>query len=226
MVPASHGIAPEGLPIILMAVLATLVFALLKVPSLAVLCLLFCAFSVHFFRDPERVVPEEPGIAVSPADGRIEQITQRRDPFNGEERLCVSIFMNVFNVHVNRVPVSCEVAGIKYFPGKFFNASLDKASEENERCAWMLRGERGEIWYMVQIAGLIARRIVCRASQGDRLSRGERCGMIRFGSRVDLYLPAGYDTTVKVGDHVVAGQSVLAREKDTIRKPFQPPSNH
>ena len=127
--------------------------------------------------------------------------------------LCISIFMNIFNVHVNRVPVDCTVSNLTYFPGKFFNASFDKASEFNERCCWTLTDKDNEIWYMVQIAGLIARRIVIRAQVGDTLDKGVRCGLIRFGSRVDLYLPASYHAQVREGDIVFAGQSILAKKQ-------------
>ncbi|MBO4334771.1 MAG: phosphatidylserine decarboxylase family protein [Desulfovibrio sp.] len=212
MITPNAGIAPEGKPFIFLMAFAALIFALIKLPCLACIALLLCVFCVQFFRDPERVVPGEAHVAVSPADGRILHVTARKDPFDGQERCCISIFMNVFNVHVNRVPVDCRVADIKYFPGTFVNASLDKASENNERCAWKLEESSGESWSMVQIAGLIARRIVCRAGRGDQLARGERCGIIRFGSRVDLYLPANYTATVHVGEHVFAGQSVLAKK--------------
>ena len=133
--------------------------------------------------------------------------------FSGEARQCVSIFMNLFNVHVNRAPVACTVQGILYLPGKFLNASFDKASTDNERCAYSLRDANGDLWSMVQIAGLVARRIVCRVEEGDTLDRGERYGMIRFGSRVDLYLPEGYVAAARVGETVLAGQSVLARPR-------------
>ncbi|MCR5813625.1 MAG: phosphatidylserine decarboxylase family protein [Desulfovibrio sp.] len=212
MITPSAGIAPEGKPFILLTAFAALIFALIKLPCLAVIALLLCVFCVQFFRDPERVVPGEANLAVSPADGRILHVQPRRDPFDGEERCCISIFMNVFNVHVNRVPVDCRVVDMKYFPGTFVNASLDKASENNERCAWKLEENSGEIWSMVQIAGLVARRIVCRAGRGDLLARGQRCGMIRLGSRVDLYLPANYTATVTVGERVFAGQSILAKK--------------
>lgn len=212
MITPNAGIAPEGKPFIFITAFAALIFALVKLPCLALISLLLCIFTLQFFRDPERVVPAEENVAVSPADGRILHVSTRKDPFDGEERCCISIFMNVFNVHVNRVPVDCRVVDMKYFPGTFVNASLDKASENNERCAWKLEENSGEIWSMVQIAGLIARRIVCRAGRGDYLGRGERCGIIRFGSRVDLYLPANYRATVQVGEHVVAGLSILARK--------------
>jgi phosphatidylserine decarboxylase len=209
---ADIGIAPEGWPCIGLAALAAEVFALADFGVSAVLCLAACAFSLHFFRDPERVVPQGPGVAVSPADGRILHVAERADPVTGESRLCVAVFMNVFNVHVNRVPVAGTVEEIQYRPGKFFNASLDKASEDNERCAYSLRDADGNTWTMVQIAGLIARRIVCRVEQGDSLNRGERFGLIRFGSRVDLYLPRGYVVAVRPGECVFAGQSIIAHK--------------
>ncbi len=212
---ASSGITPEGLPSIGLTALASLVFALLGlcVPALAFLLLaLFCC---NFFRDPERVVPQEAGLAVSPADGKVIKVTGVPDPFTGESRLCICIFMNVFNVHVNRSPVEGRVEDIAYHPGKFFNASFDKASTDNERCAYSLRDTDGKLWSMVQIAGLVARRIVCRVDKGDVLARGERFGMIKFGSRVDLYLPDGYLPKVTAGEHVLAGQTVLAARADT-----------
>ena len=214
MVPACSGIAPEGRPAIGLTALGALVFALVGWEFLALVFFVLCAFSVHFFRDPERVAPRGEGVAASPADGRILHVQKRPDPLTGEEKDCISIFMNLFNVHVNRVPVDCEITDIRYWPGKFINASFDKASEDNERCAWQLRDADGGIWCMVQIAGLIARRIVCRAAVGDRLARGERYGMIRFGSRVDLYLPAGYSATVREGDKVYAGQTAIAAKND------------
>ncbi|MDR2744286.1 MAG: phosphatidylserine decarboxylase family protein [Desulfovibrio sp.] len=205
------GIAPEGWPCIGLTALAAEVCAFADFEIPAVIFLAACAFSLHFFRDPERVVPREPGLAVSPADGRILHIAERQDPMGGESRLCIGIFMNVFNVHVNRAPVAGVVEEIRYLPGKFFNASFDKASEDNERCAYKLRDADGLSWTMVQIAGLVARRIVCRVEAGDDLGRGERFGVIRFGSRVDLYLPRGYVAAVKPGEHVFAGQTVIAR---------------
>ena len=211
MVSTRLGIAPEGWPFIGLAALAALVCAIIGLRPVAFAFLLFTAFCLYFFRDPERVPPRGEGLAVSPADGRILPLSMRPDPFTGEKVCCISIFMNLFSVHVNRVPVACEIADIRYTPGKFFNASLDKASEHNERCAYQLKAEDGSLWGMVQIAGLVARRIVCRTAVGERLAAGQRCGMIRFGSRVDLYLPKGYLPAVKEGDLVLAGQSIIAR---------------
>ena len=213
MLKPGIGICLEGLPIIFIVTLATIVFALLGWKWVAVLGLIATLFVLNFFRDPERVIPREPGLVVAPADGKVVKIEKMMDPFSGQERTAICIFMNVFNVHVNRSPVAGQVVGIKYFPGKFFNASLDKASRDNERNAISIKDKDGRFWTVVQIAGLIARRIVCWTEQGDYLKRGERLGMIKFGSRVDLYLPQGYEPEVKVNDEVFAGQSIIARLK-------------
>ncbi len=211
MLEPNTQIRPEGLGFILLMVLVTLVFALLgwAVPALLGLVLSFLA--VNFFRDPERVIPEEPHVAVAPADGRVVRVETMPDPFTGEEKTAVCIFMNVFNVHVNRFPVSGQVRAIRYHPGKFFNASLDKASKDNERCVLDIVDEEQKEWTMVQIAGLLARRIICLAEKGDVLPRGQRFGLIKLGSRVDLYLPADYTSLVKVGEKTVAGQTIIAR---------------
>ena len=213
---ASTGITPEGGPSIGLCVLTTLVFAILGWPIPAMLFLLLTLFCCNFFRDPERVVPYAPGQAVSPADGKVIKIASMPDPFTGEPRQCICVFMNVFNVHVNRSPVAGKVADIAYHPGKFINAAFDKASMDNERCAYRLEDAEGCHWTMVQIAGLVARRIVCRVETGDSLARGERFGMIKFGSRVDLYLPQGYTPAVSVGRKVLAGQSVLAVKEQSL----------
>lgn len=207
---SSVGITPEGAPSIGLCALCSLVSALLGwgVPAVAFLVLTF--FCCNFFRDPERVVPRGEGIAVSPADGKIIKISALSDPFTGRPGLCICVFMNVFNVHVNRSPVEGKITDIAYHAGKFFNASLDKASRDNERCAYRIEGADGGVWSMVQIAGLVARRIVCRVAVGDELARGERFGMIKFGSRVDLYLPDNYEPRVSVGQNVLAGQTILA----------------
>jgi len=206
------GIALEGAPFILLLALSALVFAALRWGGPALVCLAATWFCGYFFRDPERVVPVDPDVAVSPADGKVIGVETCPDPFTGEGRVRVSIFMNLFSVHVNRFPLAGKVERIAYYPGRFFNASLDKASKENERCAFLIRDADGHAWTLVQIAGLIARRIVCRADPGDALARGERFGLIRFGSRVDLYLPEAYTAHVSIGDAVVAGESILARK--------------
>ncbi len=207
----SIGITPEGVPSIALAAFFTLVLAILDCATGAAVGLALTFFCVNFFRDPERYPQRGPGLAVSPADGKVVEIGMAADPFTGQRRKRVCIFMNVFNVHVNRMPVAGTVEELKYHPGKFLNASLDKASEDNERMSLSVRGAEGGQWTVVQIAGLIARRIVCRVEEGETLGRGERFGMIKFGSRVDLYLPDAYDVAVQVGETVLAGQTVVAR---------------
>ena len=211
MRPANAAITPEGYPVIFLTTLCALASALLGSAALTVVFVVLVWFSLNFFRDPERVVPQEAGAATSPADGKVVKIERRVDPMTGEERTCICIFMNVFNVHVNRTPVAGTVEQIAYWPGKFFNASLDKASAYNERCGYAVKSDEGPVFSFVQIAGLVARRIVCRAELGDHVARGERIGMIRFGSRVDLYLPAGYTPAVTLGREVLAGQTIVAR---------------
>jgi len=208
----SVGIASEGWPFIGLCAFSACIFALIGCWPLACIFLVFTWFSAHFFRDPERVTPSAPGLAVSPADGKVIGIGPHTDPLTGEKRIRIAIFMNVFSVHVNRSPVEGEVEAIRYYPGKFFNASFDKASSDNERCAYLLRDADGRTWTMIQIAGLVARRIVCRTDEGDRLARGQRYGLIRFGSRVDLFIPAEYSPACAVGDQVFAAQSIVARK--------------
>ncbi|MCH5277903.1 MAG: phosphatidylserine decarboxylase family protein [Desulfovibrionaceae bacterium] len=207
----SLGLAPEGGPIIGLLALTALVAACLDWWPLALPALVLLWLAVHFFRDPERVVPHGGDLAVSPADGKVIRIAERADPFTGEPRVCVSVFMNLFSVHINRSPAAGRVTDIRYTPGRFFNAAWDKASTDNERCAWQLTDAGGAAWTFVQIAGLVARRIVPWAEVGDELARGQRFGLIRFGSRVDLYLPEGYDSAVDIGQSVLAGQTVIAR---------------
>jgi len=208
----SISLTPEGWPSIILAGSATLVFSLLGWAVPAVLGLAVLALLLNFFRDPERFVPSEPGLAVAPADGRVIKVGTAADPVSGEERAVVCIFMNVFNVHVNRACVAGRVSAMRYWEGKFINASFDKASEHNERLALQITGAEGETWTMIQIAGLIARRIIPWAQMGDHLERGQRYGMIKFGSRVDVYLPEGYSPAVAVGQRTAAGQTVIARK--------------
>ncbi len=207
------GICPEGLSVILFTALCAEVFALLSWPIPAMVFLIFTLFAMNFFRDPQRISPEEEGIILSPADGKVVEIGEEIDPFTEEKRIRISIFMNIFNVHVNRSPVSGRVKEIRYIKGKFFNASLDKASSDNERNLILLEDREGRTFTVVQIAGLIARRIVCWVKKGDNLIIGERLGLIKFGSRVDLYLPSGYEIITRVGERVLAGIDILAREK-------------
>ncbi len=213
MYKPSIGLSLEGLPFIFFTTIATLTFAVLDCWFMATLLLVALFLVLNFFRDPERVIPQEPGVAVSPADGKVIKVETMRDPMTGEDRVTVCVFMNVFNVHVNRLPVAGRIARISYFGGKFLNASFDKASVDNERNALLVEDADGTTWTVVQIAGLIARRIICWSEEGDSLKRGQRFGLIKFGSRVDLYLPAGYEPTVRIGEKVFAGQSILARKK-------------
>ncbi len=167
-------------------------------------------FVVQFFRDPPRKIPGDQRTVVSPADGRIVAVEKAEDPYLKRPATKVSVFMNVFNVHSNRSPVDGEVKQSWYHPGAFVNAALDKASVENERSALWLKSDSGADVTCVQIAGLIARRILCYARAGDRLHRGDRFGFIRFGSRVDVYLPGEARVKVALGQKVHAASTVLA----------------
>lgn len=172
------------------------------------------AWCIYFFRDPDRVTPTRKGLIISPADGRVCLIDEAAPPPELEmgdtpmTRICV--FMNVFNVHVNRVPVDGTISKIAYHPGKFFNAELDKASKHNERQAYHLKTTEGADIAFVQIAGLVARRIVCNTTEGAMVAAGERFGLIRFGSRLDVYLPANINPQVTLGQLCIAGETVLA----------------
>jgi len=176
--------------------------------------IILTAWCAYFFRDPERVTPLRDGLVISPADGLVSSIETVTSPpeldLGGEERLRISVFMNVFDVHVNRSPVEGEIAVLNYVPGKFINAELDKASEDNERQAVTITMTSGEKLGVVQIAGLVARRIVKFVKVGDQLQAGQRFGLIRFGSRVDVYLPPGHNALVCVGQRAIAGETVLA----------------
>lgn len=188
--------------------------------GLFVLPLFLLSYGVFlFFRDPERYPPEDdPGALLSPADGRVCLV--RRIPLPPQIECdstraagpvwCVSVFMSVMNVHVNRAPAEARIAKRAYVPGKFVNASLDKASEDNERCLYLMETPRGQFFGVVQIAGLVARRIVSFAGEGTGLKRGERFGLIRFGSRLDVYLPPGVTPEVRVGQTMVAGETAIA----------------
>ncbi|GAA5786786.1 hypothetical protein YWS52_31100 [Chitiniphilus shinanonensis] len=167
-------------------------------------------FVLQFFRDPARVIPQDPKAVLSPADGRVVVVEQAMDPYRKVEALKISVFMNVFNVHSNRSPVDGVVQHIEYNAGSFLNAALAKASLENERNAVLARLADGTEVTFVQIAGLVARRILCYAKVGDNLSRGQRYGFIRFGSRVDVYLPLSARAKVAIGDKVSATETILA----------------
>jgi phosphatidylserine decarboxylase len=173
----------------------------------------------YFFRDPARVTPLREGLIVSPADGVISLLEPAVPPaelgLGPDAMMRISVFMNVFNCHVNRLPIDGQITKIAYRPGKFLNASMDKASEDNERNALVVRMADGRDMAVVQIAGLVARRIVCEVPEGARLQTGERFGMIRFGSRLDVYLPEGVEPLVCVGQTMVAGETVLADLRST-----------
>ena len=167
-------------------------------------------FVLQFFRDPPREVPQGERLVLCPADGRVLVVGNARDPYLERDALKISVFMNVFNVHSNRSPVDALVQTVTYSAGLFVNASFDKASSDNERNALHLKLDSGEDVTCVQIAGLVARRILCYVKAGERLARGQRYGFIRFGSRVDVYLPVGSRARVAIGDKVSASSTVLA----------------
>ena len=203
-------IAREGWPFLAGSVVAALAVAFLAGWGWSVPVWIWAAFVLQFFRDPGREIPGGEGTVVCPADGRIVAVERVEDPYLKRAATKVSVFMNVFNVHSNRSPVDGEVREAWYNPGAFVNAALDKASTENERNALWLRTAAGKDVTCVQIAGLIARRILCYAKPGDRLARGERYGFIRFGSRVDVYLPTDARVKVELGQKVYASSTVLA----------------
>ncbi len=210
--PRQMYIAKEGHPFIAIAVVISIVFAAFELLSVAILFVLIAAFVAFFFRNPEREIPQERGLIVSPADGRVLKVEHNvAAPETGKDTTKISIFMSVLNVHINRFPVSAGVKKICYYADKFFVASLDKASEKNERNLMVLEDDDGHEIVMVQIAGLIARRIICYFKEGDSLQRGGRFGLIRFGSRVDLYLPPETTVDVKRGDKVLAGSTIIGR---------------
>jgi len=202
-------LAKEGWPFIAIAFFVAVFASFFLGPILALLCWLVLAFVVQFFRDPPRAIPTEANAVLSPADGRIVKIEKVRDVYADRDALLISVFMNVFNVHSNRSSVDGKVVSVQYFPGAFVNADLDKASTENERNAVVI-DTAGMTVTLVQVAGLIARRILCYTKPGDVLARGERYGFIRFGSRVDVYLPVDAVARVAPGDSVSATSTVLA----------------
>ncbi len=203
-------VAKEGYPFIGFAAFCTFVLALSGLPVATALFFAATTFVICFFRDPERFVPTEPDAVVSPADGKIIHIGKvAENPFTEGETLKVSIFMNVFNVHVNRAPYAGRVEKVVYKPGAFYSADSSRGGLENEYCATVITTPQGNSLAFVQIAGLIARRIVCWLEPGDEVGRGRRFGLIRFGSRVDLYLPPGTTASVQEGDKVRAGETVL-----------------
>ena len=203
----------EGYKFLVIAGFITLVLLFIS-GFLGTIGLLLTVWVYYFFRDPERVIIEDDNYLVSPADGEVIKVEEVDGPkevgLDNKKFKKISIFMNVFDCHVNRTPCTGKVEEILYKPGKFFNASLDKASEDNERNYYKITSSHGEEIIVVQIAGLIARRIVCESSKDQQLQQGERIGMIRFGSRADVYFE-NYETLVKVGQKTIAGETLLAK---------------
>lgn len=208
----SFPVASAGYPMIFGAAFATVILALLDLTTLTVIGLVTTVAFGGFFRDPERIIPGKPGAVVSPADGKVIAAgSVDKSPFYTGQSIKISIFMSVFNVHVNRVPYAGQVKDTSYHPGKFFSANLQKASLQNEHNAVNIEVEDGKQLCVVQVAGLIARRIICQAQPGDQVLRGQRFGLICFGSRLDVYLPADFELGVAVGDKVKAGTSILGQ---------------
>ncbi|MDO8264390.1 MAG: phosphatidylserine decarboxylase [Gallionella sp.] len=203
-------IAREGWPFLIGSIAIALLLSALAGGVIELLSWVVVLFVLQFFRDPAREIPQDAGAVLSPADGRIVAVERINDPYVQREAIKVSVFMNVFNVHSNRSPVDGTVQQVWYFPGKFVNADLDKASTENERNAVWLKTANGTDITSVQVAGLIARRILCYVKAGDVLARGQRYGFIRFGSRVDVYLPLDANVKVSIGDKVSATTTILA----------------
>lgn len=186
-------------------------------PILFTIGIFATSFCIAFFRDPEKVIPTQEGIITSAGDGKVTHVQIVKAPseiksLNGEEMLKISVFLSVFDIHVNRVPVGGKIKEIVYTPGKFFSAALEKSSSENERCAIVIENSDKELIGCTQIAGLVAKRIVCEAKEGMEFKLGDRYGMIRFGSRMDVYLPVKYQACVSVGQTVIGGETVLAKK--------------
>lgn len=203
-------IAREGWPFVTGALALAIGATLLAGWVWAFFFWLLALFVLQFFRDPARPIPAGPRAVLAPADGRIVVVGRAQDPYLQREALKISVFMNVFNVHSNRSPVDGEVRDAWYHPGRFLNAALPKASLENERNALWIKTADGTDVTCVQVAGLVARRILCYVKSGDRLARGQRYGFIRFGSRVDIYLPLSAVPKIAVGDKVSATSTVIA----------------
>jgi phosphatidylserine decarboxylase len=202
-------VAAEGWPFIIPLAVVTVLLFVLGWRNAAVGVLVLTIFVLFFFRDPERSAPEGAGIVVSPADGRVIIVTDHYEPdYLKTEVKKISIFLSVFNVHVNRIPVSGTVEQVNYQPGRFLVASVDKASTDNEQTAVLISHGKHKV-LVKQIAGLIARRIVCYAKPGDTVATGERYGLIRFGSRVDIFLPKNADIMVKVGDRIKGSRDAI-----------------
>ena len=208
-----------GYPFIILFALFALILSLIS-DFLGWIGFILTLWCVYFFRDPERVIPEKKNIIISPADGKILFAGPSKAPENlsdnkQQDLNKVSIFMNVFNVHVNRIPISGKVIWLKYVPGTFLNASLDKSSEDNERMIVKIEVSKGIFIYVVQIAGLIARRIKCDLTENESVTIGQRYGLIRFGSRVDVYFPKDFNILVNKGQTSISGETILADSNST-----------
>jgi len=203
-------IAREGWPFLIGAIAIALLLSGLVGGIAELLAWIIVLFVLQFFRDPPREIPQDAGAVLSPCDGRVIKVERAQDPYGQREAILVSVFMNVFNVHSNRSPVDGKIERVQYFSGKFVNADLDKASAENERNAVVVKTAEGQTVTFVQVAGLIARRILCYVKADDVLARGQRYGFIRFGSRVDVYLPLDAQVKVSIGDKVSATTTILA----------------
>ena len=201
-------IASDGYRFIIPLVIITVALALSPLIWLAGVTGLLLLFVLNFFRDPERTIPNEAGVIVSPGDGKVVEIIEEKDALLDEPYRRISIFLNVFNVHVQRTPVAGRIERIQYNKGKFLNAASHKASLDNEQNSMIIHTGKEKV-LVKQIAGLIARRIVCWAKEGDNYSLGQRFGLIRFGSRVDLFLPLSAEVKVSLGDHVAGGSSII-----------------
>ncbi|MBV9160166.1 MAG: phosphatidylserine decarboxylase [Pseudonocardiales bacterium] len=205
---------PAGKPFVAAGAATTLLLGRLS-PTASTLGAIATACCAAFFREPRRVPPQDPELAVAPADGIVSSVTPHPAPaelgFDGQPRPRVSVFLSVFDVHVQRIPMDGEIRHVAYRPGKFLTADLDKASNDNERASVLLRSSTGHDLVVVQIAGLVARRIVCSVRPGDIVRAGATYGLIRFGSRVDLYLPPGSALLVRPGQRTVGGETALAR---------------
>lgn len=214
----------DGWKFVSIFALITALFSLIWLP-LGFVGLVLTAWCYYFFRDPDRVTPKIDDLVVSPADGVVQMITRVTGPkelgLNNKTFNRVSVFMSVFNVHVNRAPASGEILKTKYIKGKFFNATLDKASLDNERQLLSMKTTSNKTIAFVQIAGLVARRIVCLAKEGDKYEAGQRFGWIRFGSRLDVYLPTDVEPLVCVGQTMVAGETILARLNASTQERYQ-----
>jgi phosphatidylserine decarboxylase len=207
--PGNSPIAPEGFPFIIAAAIVTAILVWLCWFLPALLTLILTLFIVFFFRNPTRTPPPGDNLVVAPADGVVIFLGDAVEPHLGQEMIKISIFMSVFNVHVNRAPISGTVLDRFYITGKFLDVRHERATFENEQSGLVIESIGGLKLVVVQVAGLIARRIVCYAGKGDRLERGKRYGLIRFGSRLDVYLPKETNISVSMGEKTVAGETVL-----------------